>query len=249
MDTKRLKEHMEDILKELKELKKLIMESNLNRARRSEKINELCSALAKAQGAFEIATKNKTNLKRNFNSEKYSDLTAIVNASRPHLADNELAIIQSINEHKCGANYLHTMLTHSSGQWIESIIKLVPSENTIEAVESNMICMRRHAYAALIGVIIEDEDDDGDADSAIIRQEKEKGTKLNTQINMNREQAYETITKEQLEELRYELKDYKDITKQILDGMNIDTLANLPKDKFITAIRRVREIIQTRDGK
>lgn len=238
-----------EILEEVKKLKTLItkLAPNLDIQRRSEEINELCSALAKAQGEFEIASKNQVNVKRNFNSEKYADLTAIVNASRPHLSNHGLAIIQAINEHTSGANYLHTTLTHSSGQWIESVIKLVPSTNDVDAIESNIICMRRHAYASLIGVIIEDEDDDGAADSKETRKEKEKGTKLNTKINYKRDQSYETITKEQYEELCYELGDHTDIAEDIMKGMNIDTLANLPKDKFLKSIGRIREIVQTRD--
>jgi hypothetical protein len=240
-----------EILEEIKKLQAMVSgtTSNLTREKRSEKIDELCAALSKAQGEFKIATKNQINVKLNFNSEKYADLTAIVNASRPALAANGLAVLQAINEHSSGANYLHTTLTHSSGQWVESVIKLVPSEDDIDSVESNIICMRRHAYASLVGVIIENEDDDGAADSRKARQEKAEGKKLNRKINLKRDQSYETINQEQYEEILYELGDHEDIAEQILKGMNITSLANIPKDKFPKSISRIRELIQLREGK
>lgn len=238
-----------EILKEVKKLHDVIGQapSNSPVARRSQKIDELCSALAKAQGEFKIARKNQTNLKRDFNSDKYADMTAVVEASRPALAINGLSITQPIQEHPSGANYIHTILMHTSGQWIESVIKLVPSQEDIDAVESNLVCMKRHAYASILGVVLEDEDDDGAADSSVFRAKKAKGTELNTQINLERDQSYSTITKEQLEELKYEIGEYDDIAVQILKGMSIKTLANVPKDKFLRTIQRVRELIHERE--
>ena len=238
-----------EILNEIKKLedKIILTPTDSTVARRSSNIDELCSALAKAQGEFKSARKNQINLKRDFNSDKYADMTAVVDASRHALSSNGLSIAQPIQEHPSGANYIHTILMHTSGQWIESVIKLVPSQEDIDSVESNLICMKRHAYASIIGVVLEDEDDDGAADSAQFREKKAKGTDLNTQINLDRDQSYATVTKEQLEELKYEIGEYDDIAKQILSGMNIKTLANLPKDKFIKTIKRVRELIQERE--
>lgn len=240
-----------EILEEIKKIQTTLskLAPNLGVARRSPEINELCLALSKAQGEFEIASKNQLNVKRNFNSEKYADLTAVVNASRPALAKYGLSVVQAINESPSGANYLYTTLMHASGQWIESVIKLVPSEDDIDAVESNIITMRRHAYSSLIGVIIADEDDDGAADSLKARIEKEKGTNLNLKINMNRDQSYETITQDQYEELLYEIGNHEDVAEQILKGMGINSLANIPKDKYMKSLTRIREIIQLRKGK
>lgn len=240
-----------EILNEIKKLSDQVSQTKTNSpvARRSGSINELCAALAKAQGEFKIARKNQINMKRDFNSDKYADMTAVVEASRKALADNGLSIAQPIQEHPSGANYIHTILMHTSGQWIESVVKLVPSQDDIDAIESNLICMKRHAYASMIGVVIEDEDDDGAADSAIVRQKRAKGTELNTMINIDRDQSYETITKEQLEELKYEIGEYDDIAIQILKGLNIKTLANIPKDKFLKTIKRVRELVHERESR
>lgn len=240
-----------EILNEIRKLSDKIdsigTASNLTVQQRSSKIDELCTALAKAQGEFKIARKNQTNIKRDFNSDKYADMTAVVEASRNALSANGLAISQPIQEHQSGANYIHTILMHTSGQWIESVIKLVPSQKDIDAVESNLICMKRHAYASILGIVIEDEDDDGAADSALYREKKARATELNTKINLKRDQSYETITNDQLVELKYEIGDYDDIAVQILKGMNLETLANLPKDKFLKTIKRVRELILERE--
>lgn len=237
-----------EILNEIKKLSdKIQTMSNSDTARRSSEINELCSALAKAQGEFKFAKKNQINMKRDFNSDKYADMTAIVQAAKSALSENGLSVAQPIIEHSCGSNYLHTLLMHTSGQWIESIVKLVPSQDDIDAVESNLICMKRHAYSSITGIVLEGEDDDGAADSALYRQKKARGTELNHEIILERDQSYKTITKDQLEELKYEIGEYDDIALQILKGMNIKTLANIPKDKFIKTIKRVRELIQERE--
>ena len=75
-----------------------------------------------------------------------------------------------------------------------------------------------------------------------------KGTALNTKYNP-KENKYESITTEQLEELEYELAEFPDIAEQILEGFKIQSLANMPKQKFLPAVSRIREIKLLRNGK
>ena len=58
----------------------------------SENINEISSALAKAQGKIENATKDSSNP---FFKSKYADLTSVWAACRKQLSENGLSVIQS----------------------------------------------------------------------------------------------------------------------------------------------------------
>jgi hypothetical protein len=82
----------------------------------SEQINELATALAKAQGATANAFMNKVN--PHFKS-KYADLSSVLDAIRVPLSSNGLAIVQTMFTDDRGA-FLKTMLMHSSGQFIAS---------------------------------------------------------------------------------------------------------------------------------
>ena len=80
---------------------------------KSETINELATALAKAQMQMKPAGMNADNP---FFHSKYADLAAVWEACRKPLSDNGLSVVQGV---ECDTErYLETMLLHSSGQWI-----------------------------------------------------------------------------------------------------------------------------------
>lgn len=211
----------------------------------SPEINELATALSKAQGEFEIAGLSKENP---FYKSKYADLTDIVSASRAALSKNGLSVVQPPVFNEDGANILETKLMHSSGQWIISRMRIIPPKSDIQSLGSYISYLRRYAYASLIGVVAADEDDDGEVAVRPLRKEFEEGTKLNHKYDPKQESP-ETITKEQLEELRYELASHTDLAEEVLDKMRIQSLSDMPKAKYMAAIRKIREIVQKRDGK
>ena len=221
-------------------------EPNLPSPTRSEEIHELASALAKAQGEFKIAGLTKENP---FFKSRYADLADIVSASRPALSKNGLSVVQPpVFFGKDGVTILETILMHSSGQWIQSIMRIIPPKADIQSLGSYLTYLRRYAYASLIGVVASDEDDDGEIAVHEYRKDFEKGTKLNHKYNP-KEQTTETITKEQLEELKYELGDHTDLAEEILEKMKLHTLSDMPKSKFLPAIKRVRQIVNKREGR
>lgn len=127
----------------------------------SENINELASALAKAQGEMEPASKSIENT---FFKSKYADLAAIVAAARVPLSKHGLAVIQT-TDYDGEQISLETMLVHSSGQWKSSRYPVRPVKNDPQGVVSAITYARRTSYAAMVGVVSEDEDDDGEAAS------------------------------------------------------------------------------------
>lgn len=201
-------------------------------------LGKIYGALAKAQAEMKVAGLNAENP---YFKSRYADLQSIVEASRPALTKNELGVLQEILTNPDGQTVLHTVLTHSSGQYIESRMRITPPKNDIQTISSYITYLKRICYASLIGVVTGEEDDDGERAVASFREDLEKGTALNRKYNP-KENTTETITKEQLDELEYELQEFPDIAEMILEGFKIMHLADMPKSKYNTAIKRVREI-------
>lgn len=226
----------------------LAAQESINKAskpeHRSTEMKDLFAALAKAQSEMETAGLHSTNP---YFKSKYADLATIVNASRPCLTKNGLSVIQQILTNEDGATVLHTILCHNSGQWIETRMRVVPPKNDVQTIGSYITYLRRYSYAALVGVVAADDDDDGESAVATSRETFAKGTALNTKYT-GREESPEVITKEQLEDLEYELSQFPDLAEDILDKMRLQSLADLPKKKFNAAITRVREIKNARNG-
>jgi len=130
---------------------------------KSESIAALAASLAKAQGEFTAIAKNR-NVKITMKSGgefkfKYADLDAIIESTRPALSKNGLAIIQPIIDDK-----LLTIITHSSGEFIESSMPL-PARIGEDPKQygAHISYLRRYAYQSLVCVMADDDlDSNGD---------------------------------------------------------------------------------------
>lgn len=211
---------------------------------RSEDIKDLATALAKAQGEINVASLNRSNP---YFKSKYADLLSIVSAARPALSKYGLSVVQDIIAHADGHSVLHTILLHSSGQWIESRMRIVPPKTDIQSLSSYTTYLKRMAYSSLVGVVTGDEDDDGEIAMTDSRDMIAKGPALNNKYNP-KEQSYETVTREQLEELEYELSECPDLAEEILSKFHLQSLADLPKNKYQASLNRIREIKSLRLG-
>lgn len=129
---------------------------------KSEKLNDLFSALSKFQGELENATKDvdKPGI-----TWKYADLAGCINTAKPHLLGNSLAVTQLMGMSDQNKQTIITMLTHSSGQYISSEVELpvavlngASGKNPVQALGSAITYMRRYCYAAIIGMAQEDDD-------------------------------------------------------------------------------------------
>lgn len=228
---------LDAILASISALKDAVEASQQPRDRsRSENLDQLFTALAAAQSDMPIAGLNKTNP---YFQEKYTDVAHFIQASRPYLTKNGLTVIQEILPNEDGQMILYTILGHSSGQWIESRMRIVPPKNDIQTLGSYTTYLKRLSYASLVGVVSVNEDDDGEIAMVESRQIIAKGpsTKYDP-----RQQSFETITKEQLDELEYELEAYHDLAEEVMDKLKIQSLADMPKSKFRDSIDRIRKI-------
>jgi hypothetical protein len=136
---------------------------------------------------------------------------------------------------------------HSSGQWKLSKFRMVPPKNDVQAISSYCTYVKRMCYASLIGVVTGDEDDDGEVATATTRETMAKGVALNTKYNP-KEINPEVVSADQLAELEYELAEHSDIAEQVLEGLKIQSIADMPKIKYHVALKRIREIKLLRNG-
>lgn len=124
----------------------------------SESINEIATALAKAQAKIEGAIKGHINPA--FRS-KYADLGAVWDAIREPLSANGIAVLQQLTTDENGISCT-TLLTHASGQWIKFDPLTVPlAKRDGHGVGSAATYCRRYSLQAAVGIA--PVDDDGNA--------------------------------------------------------------------------------------
>lgn len=129
--------------------------------RRSDDIAELAAALAACQGELPPVHKGTENT---FFKSRYADLSDVVKVCAPVASRHGLAISQWPDS-STDRFMLITLLTHSSGQWIEGEMELHLAKLDSQAQGSAITYARRYAYCAALGVV-SDADDDGNANRA-----------------------------------------------------------------------------------
>ncbi len=127
---------------------------------KSESIKELASALNRMQGELKNAPQNSVNP---FFKSKYTDLSTLIDHARTLLTKNGLAIVQG-NEMSENGIVITTLLTHESGEWIESQLYMPIEERSAQKIGGVITYGRRYAYSAMLGIASE-EDDDGNYSS------------------------------------------------------------------------------------
>lgn len=223
-----------DDLQKTRDLYAQQLEENKNKkgSHKSSETNDLFTALSKAQSEMGTAGLNAANP---FFKSRYADLAEIIKASRPALTKYGLSVSQQLITTDDGLNMLVTVLGHTSGQWMESRVRIVPPKNDIQSLGACITYNRRFAYSSLIGVCVSDEDDDGE--SVVAPQRNTSYTK--TSYNQP-----ETISPQQLAQLQDELSEFPDIAEDVLQKLNIKSLAQMEQTIFLKSLKRIREIKQ-----
>lgn len=158
----------------------------------SEKLNELATALAKAQGEVTGAHKSADNP---FFKSKYADLAAVWDACRDPLSRHGLAVIQlpstEIFEYQRKnddgeqetASYARvtvtTRLVHSSGEWIEGSVCAEACDAGSQAIGSAITYLRRYALQSMIGIAPEDDDGNAAVGKMNLNSDRPAGRKQN----------------------------------------------------------------------
>ncbi len=129
----------------------------------SESLTNLIPALIRAQSKLEIAEKTKKmGAGEKSPRWKYANWPTLVEASRKALEKEGLCVSQRLIDVPHGT-LLSTLLLHTSGEYLDSRIKLlITPASTSQDVGGNITYFKRYAYAALIGLVTDEEDDDED---------------------------------------------------------------------------------------
>ena len=124
----------------------------------SESINELTSALAKAQSEIRNPSKNTKNT---FFKNEYADLTSVLGCIRPVASANGLSFIQSVEAYN-GNVAVSSQISHVSGQWVKQVASVeLPksSKNPIQDLGSIATYLKRY-QAQSMWAVCADEDTD-----------------------------------------------------------------------------------------
>ena len=132
---------------------------------KSEHINELAAAMAKAQGVIENAAKDAANP---YFRSKYADLASCWDACRKGLSSNGLAVLQPVRVDGATVT-VTTLLAHSSGQWISEDLSMTSKRqlkdgggweivDNPQGLGSTITYARRYALCAMAGIAPDDDD-------------------------------------------------------------------------------------------
>lgn len=122
----------------------------------SQTINELATALAKAQSEMKPAVKDADNP---FFKSKYADLATVWESIRNPLSKNGLCVSQLIGSDG-NVVTVETVLMHTSGQFISGKLSMTAKDPMPQSIASASTYARRYGLSAIVGVSSE-EDDDG----------------------------------------------------------------------------------------
>lgn len=124
--------------------------------RTSDQLDQLATALAKAQGELENASKTSSN--PHFKS-KYADLAEVLNTVRPVFSKHNLSLVQSPSYNpETGVVSVTSLLMHASGQWIQDTASAPATKLDAQGVGSCVTYLRRYSAAAFAGCAQEDDD-------------------------------------------------------------------------------------------
>ena len=148
-----------------------------------ENINELSTALCKAQSEMGGAVKDAKNP---FFKSSYADLTSVIKAIKEPFANNGLSYAQFPVTSEGGKGIgVKTILMHTSGQFLESEFYLPTVKQDPQSGGSCITYARRYALQSMAGIPTADDD----AESSMLRVEAKQPTEADLckdAVNRNR---------------------------------------------------------------
>jgi hypothetical protein len=136
----------------------------------SDTIAELATALAKAQGQIDDASKSADNP---YYKSRYADLAAVRAVIREPLATNDLAIVQAPRTVQGGAE-VETMLVHKSGEYMSETLFMPSGKSDPHGYASAITYARRIGIMSLLALAAYDDDGNTAVDSVKNAPEKKK---------------------------------------------------------------------------
>lgn len=179
----------------------------------SAEFKDIAAALSKAQGEFTQIPKGKIGA-----WGAYSTLDDYEKAIRPAMVKHGLSYSQIIVKTDTGHDLI-TMVLHSSGQFLRSVLKLNPEKQTMQGFGACITYMRRYALAAILGLTGTEDAEDSKDEVPYVSNNKKSSP----------------ITVDQATDLYLLLDKTSDPNKcltNILYGNQIKELEDLPASKY-----------------
>jgi hypothetical protein len=217
----------------------------------SEQINEIATALSKAQGEMTPAVKDAANP---FFKSKYSDLNSINSVIKAPFSKYGLTILQDVTTAEKSVS-VTTTLMHTSGQWIEfSPMTLPVSKPDIQGFGSAITYARRYAICSSLCIASSEDsrlDDDGNYNCIPALNDTNKpSTPKNVPIDPK---LVQTISGQQLIQMENMLKNMPDDYRNnfmayVEKSFGRKSLSCIPADKFNTIKMNLDEKLKSLEG-
>lgn len=151
----------------------------------TDSVLNIAAALSLAQSEMANPVKDRTAFVKSSKGDysyRYADLASVLEAVRPALSKNGIAVLQTPvvgtpvamvapdgTPYRSAQLVMVTRLLHSSGEWIEAQLCYdIDPDDRIQTLGSAITYLRRYALQAIVGVVAE-EDDDGNPGSGAPR--------------------------------------------------------------------------------
>lgn len=198
---------------------------------KSQEIQELVVALIQAKKNF---GKIEKNCKNKFQGNAYANLGEMFSKTQTALLDANLHVFQFV-EDKEGTNFLTTLLTHASGQFISSTLRIpeYPSEKgktEIQQLGSNITYLKRYQYAAILGL-----DADADLDGTKLVEEEQKPQKSDKQ---------EVLTKSDVEALLEKTPDYYAYIQNQIKGKRMPAIKDWDEATILAVTAQANKLLE-----
>ena len=182
----------------------------------SDSINEIATALAAAQAEIQNPSKSAENP---FFKSKYADLAEVLNVVRPAFTKHNLSVVQMPFTSESGQIGVTTMISHSSGQWMqgEVALPLQVNKNINQDAVSSVTYLRRCSLSAACGVAQEDTD---------ANLGKSKGENTGAVVNLK------TITNKQSDEIEALIEETGTDKVGFLNYAEADSIKKIPASKY-----------------
>lgn len=126
---------------------------------KSEQVNEIASALAKAQSELSHPLKSNTAGAGSF-KYTYADLPSVIDVVKKSFSKNGLSFTQFPSVDVANRSLsLTTMVLHSSGQFLSSSLSMGLVDLKPQTVGSAITYARRYALSSMAGIAAETDDD------------------------------------------------------------------------------------------
>ena len=186
---------------------------------KSENINEIATALSALQGDIHDVHRDKAAY-----GYKYADLSQVLENIRPLLSKHKLAVTQL-----CGSAdekvSVETVLMHTSGQWISSVIEMVAEKKSGRSASQDIGTVityaRRYALAAIVGMTQTDND---------------------AQSSVQTDNAHNQISPEQARYVLGLLDNNEERVQKMLKRFALDKIEDMKMDAFNKAVDMLKKM-------